>query len=393
VRWERTGGTTRWRNAALDVGAPDPAERAAARPGTEPLWVPHGARRVDIRVSARTSLSDVRLVAVGDPARSFMDRLRGVLGRSTASAQAASGEDLLGPVHTRADWGADESMRRCSPTYAAGVRAVVVHHTDQPNDYARSDVPALIRADYAYHVQARGWCDIGYNLLVDRFGGIWEGRYGGVDRAVVGAHAEGFNSGTLGVAYLGETDDVAPPAAARAALARVAAYAGRHWDFDPAGHVRLTSGGSPRYGAGRSVRLPRVMGHRDVGLTDCPGRLLYADLPAVRRSAAALVGGLRFTSVAVTGDPVHAPNPLRISLRMSRRGAWSVVVRDGGGDALARSRGHGRHAALSWDGTEVVGALPVPVTPQRLTWRATARRSGVAAHAHGTVTVGVPLVG
>ena len=62
----------------------------------------------------------------------------------------------------------------------------------------------MIRADYAYHVRGRGWSDLGYNLLVDRFGRVWEGRHGGLGRATIGAHAQGFNTGTLGVSMLGD---------------------------------------------------------------------------------------------------------------------------------------------------------------------------------------------
>jgi hypothetical protein len=59
------------------------------------------------------------------------------------------------------------------------VRAVVLHHTASSNDYGPADVPALLRGFYAYHVRSRGWSDVGYNVLVDRFGTAWEGRAGG----------------------------------------------------------------------------------------------------------------------------------------------------------------------------------------------------------------------
>ncbi len=84
-------------------------------------------------------------------------------------------------IVTRAQWGADESLRRGSPSYAT-VKMAFVHHTDTGNDYTAADAPAIVRAIYAYHTQTLGWSDIGYDFLIDRFGTIYEGRYGGVAR-------------------------------------------------------------------------------------------------------------------------------------------------------------------------------------------------------------------
>jgi uncharacterized protein with LGFP repeats len=74
----------------------------------------------------------------------------------------------------------------------------VIHHTASTNSYSEGTAAAQIRSVYAYHTASLGWNDIGYNFLVDRYGRIYEGRAGGVDRAVQGAHAGGFNNGTVG---------------------------------------------------------------------------------------------------------------------------------------------------------------------------------------------------
>jgi N-acetylmuramoyl-L-alanine amidase len=100
----------------------------------------------------------------------------------------------------RAGWGADESIVRSPPRYAGAVRFAIVHHTAGSNTYTQADAPAVVRGIELYHVQANGWNDIGYNLLVDRFGTVYEGRAGGVDKNVVGAHALGFNTGSVGIA-------------------------------------------------------------------------------------------------------------------------------------------------------------------------------------------------
>jgi hypothetical protein len=88
----------------------------------------------------------------------------------------------------------------------------------QSNSYSPSESAALVRADYLYHVRTRGWNDVGYNFLVDRYGRVFEGRYGGVTRAVLGAHSGGFNTDTTGVALLGTFTTARPTSYMLAAL-------------------------------------------------------------------------------------------------------------------------------------------------------------------------------
>ena len=106
--------------------------------------------------------------------------------------------------------GADESLRTCDLTYVASIKGSVVHHTVNSNSYAEEDVPRLLRGIYAYHVDGNGWCDVGCNFFVDRFGRLFEGRYGGVSKNVVGAQAQGFNSQTVGISSLATTTPPPP---------------------------------------------------------------------------------------------------------------------------------------------------------------------------------------
>src|SRR5687768_15932341 len=115
------------------------------------------------------------------------------------------------PISRRSQWGADERLRNGAPQYAPQVNAVTIHHTAGSNNYAAADVPGILRGIYAYHTQTLGWADIGYNALVDKYGRLWEGRYGGVAGTVVGAHASGFNTGTVGVSMIGNYDVVDTP--------------------------------------------------------------------------------------------------------------------------------------------------------------------------------------
>src|SRR5436309_1872382 len=116
------------------------------------------------------------------------------------------------------------TFRRAPPTYASTLQLAVVHHTVTTNDYSCADSASIVRGIETYHVKANGWNDIGYNFLVDRCGNVFEGRYGGVDRNVVGAHSQGFNTGTVGVALLGTYQTVAPTAAQRQALVNLLAW-------------------------------------------------------------------------------------------------------------------------------------------------------------------------
>lgn len=383
VRWRTAAGWTAWEVPEDDSDVPTAQERAGTREGTEPVWRPTGASAVDVRVTG--AARDLRLVRVGD------GELTRTLGLGRASA--AEGHRLLGDVRTRADWGADESLRTDRPSYASSVKAVVVHHTAGGNDYTPEDVPKKIRADYAYHVKARGWSDLGYNVVVDRFGGIWEGRAGGLGRATIGAHAAGFNTGTLGVSLLGDMTTAAPTQETVRAMSQVAAYAAATWRFDPTGTVALTSKGSPRYRSGTKVTLGRVHGHRDTGRTACPGAL-YDRLGDIRSGAARLLGPApQLLGVTVTGAPVHAPSPMVLTADLTRDAPWVVEVHDGQGLTVARAAGDDARPHLEWNGLRSDQGSLVPAAPGDYTWHVWVD-DGVHPYddRSGQVQVGLPVV-
>ncbi|MET7477882.1 peptidoglycan recognition protein [Streptomyces sp. NPDC005648] len=178
------------------------------------------------------------------------------------------------------------------PRYDDKVVAVFVHHTDSPNGYDCADAPRIIRYLYAGQTGARNWDDIGYNFLVDRCGTIYEGRAGGVDRPVTGAHTQGFNHRTAGIAALGTfTAGVPVPQAMTDAIAALAAWKLGLADVDPRSKARLTSSNSlSRYRAGTTALLPALAGHKDGYMTNCPGAALTARLPQIRELAARLQG-------------------------------------------------------------------------------------------------------
>ncbi|MCI0635496.1 MAG: peptidoglycan recognition protein, partial [Actinobacteria bacterium] len=190
------------------------------------------------------------------------------------------------PIVPRLSWGADESIRRNQPSYADAVRFAVVHHTAGRNGYSRGEAAAIVKGIQLYHVQGNGWNDIGYNYLVDRFGTVYEGRFGGSERNVVGAHAQGFNTGSVGIAVLGTYGGATPSQAAQKAVADLIAWRLDLAHVDPTALVNFVSGGSNRFPSGVPVLLRAVSGHRDTGFTSCPGDAFYARLDALAAQAA-----------------------------------------------------------------------------------------------------------
>jgi hypothetical protein len=251
------------------------------------------------------------------------------------------------------------------------VRFAAIHHTAGRNDYSRSEAPAIVKGIQLFHVQGNGWNDIGYNFLVDRFGTIYEGRFGGVDRSVVGAHALGFNTGSVGIALLGAYGSTKPSAAALDAIVRLVSWRLDLAHVDPTSYLTYISGGSERYASGLPVLLSAVSGHRDTGFTECPGTELYAKLSTIAGAARSL-GGLKIfePKAEVTGTSV------RVRARLSSAQAWQAAITSSGAE-LGRGTGAGTTVDWTWDSAGT--------PPGSYTWTVTA---GSARPASGILRAG-----
>jgi hypothetical protein len=244
---------------------PDPGSHE--RHGTTtagPAWAGKDAQAIQVRV-AEGSLRNLKVHLIHSPAE------------APPAIRGATADPAWPGIISRAQWGADEGIRNSSPgcggnpEYASTVRNAFVHHTVNVNTYSAAEAYQLIRGIYQFHVQTNKWCDIGYNFLVDRFGRVFEGRYGGVDRAVIGAHAGGFNTGSTGAAVLGDFTSTAPSDSAMSGLRNLLAWKLAFHGVDPRAGVTVTSAGSDKYPSGAVVTLPAVVGHRAVSQTGCPG--------------------------------------------------------------------------------------------------------------------------
>ncbi len=263
---------------------------ADAPTGTEPIYVGETTA-----VQMLVTRKPVAGADHSDPAHLTEAALKAILinpGRAAIDAGLTDVAAALpggGPkVITRAQWGADESIRCEEPTYDDGVGGITVHHTAGRNDYSRAESAGIVRAIYAYHAETLGWCDIGYNALVDQYGQIFEGRYGGLDRAVQGAHAGGFNENTAGVALMGNYETETPSNESINAIGKFIGWRSKIAGIDPEGHTTMYSEGTEftPYAQDEAVDLPTVFAHRDVGNTDCPGDAAYALMDRIRGIAA-----------------------------------------------------------------------------------------------------------
>jgi hypothetical protein len=281
--------------------------------------------------------------------RGRVDRLRAYFVRSTPTAVPPRTSSLAGSpsLTLRSAWGANEKIRRAGPSYATNLRFSVVHHTAGSNTYTRAQSAAIVRAIQLYHVRGNGWNDIGYNFLVDKYGQVFEGRFGGAERNVVGAHAEGFNTGSVGVALLGTYTSAQPSAQAITAIANLLAWRLDVGHVDPLSRLSWISGGNARFPSGTPVPLAAVGGHRDTGPTTCPGNALYRQLPTIARRVAE-IGLPKLYDPIVTGRPGEL---VRFSARLSTLRPWSVTVTDEAAAVVAVGRGEGTAVDWTWDAT------------------------------------------
>jgi len=291
VRTKQDGEWSPW--TELDSGETDQGD-----PGTAPFYVA-GAQSAQVRVLGDGWKPEGTRVLLVDPERRESDaeavrdnvpvapqpRQMAYVPEAATAAQpmSSSVEKTEKPsIRSRDDWGADESIGSTDPAIADEATAAVVHHTAGANDYDAEDVPAILRGIHTFHVEGQGWDDVGYNMFADKYGRLWEGRAGGLSKAVVGAHAAGYNTGTFGISVLGTFESKAPPQKTLDAVSGAIA-----WKLSLSG----TSADAKTTVAGERMRT--VIGHRDVGTTSCPGNAFYSVLGDVRSTAVAMQEGER----------------------------------------------------------------------------------------------------
>ncbi|MBK5222927.1 MAG: N-acetylmuramoyl-L-alanine amidase [Acidimicrobiia bacterium] len=277
-------GWTAWVAAETheDEGPDHTSAEFTGRSGIGPIWVGDGTDEVELRIE-EGNLTALEL----DTLRST-EPSRGLFGLDAAAAAPAWPN-----IYPRSTWGAGPWMAGqggCAPQPIdpGRLRLAIVHHTVSTNSYSAAEARSLIRGIYHYHVNSNGWCDIAYNFFIDKYGNIYEGRTGSIDGPVIGGHAAGFNTGSVGIALLGQYNSGSSPAASgvssaqRAALRRLTSWIFGEYGIDAGARVWVESLGGSRYPRGTPVHLSTISTHRDVGQTACPGNNAISTLPTLR---------------------------------------------------------------------------------------------------------------
>lgn len=347
-----------WSSLTSEVDQPDPGtdEGRNSHPGAGPAYV-GDAEHIQIRWdpgAKNRSLPTVHLIDTKGKSASLGAKIgsviRGIFSTPPAPAHASSG---MPPITMRPAWGADESWRRADPGYGS-VRAGLVHHTVTPNGYSCSDSASIVRGIYSFHVFGNGWNDIGYNFLIDACGQIFEGRYGGVDRPVIGAHAENFNYATTGASMIGTFTSVGMPGAMYNSLVSL-----EDWKLDLHGVNPLWQSTITAYDGSSTKTIRNVSGHRDVNSTSCPGDGVYGALNSVATDAYN-GGGQKIFAPGASPNIVSwngtkfGPTTIAGNLKYSQ--PWVIRIFDSAGGEVRSYTGNGNYASATWDGNADINA-------------------------------------
>jgi SpoIID/LytB domain protein len=336
VRVRENGSWDAW--SQLDVvpdHGPDAdsaeARAAGVRTGTEPLMTALGSDGVQVRIDSLGGVvpTDARVTLV-DPRSSAADAAATPLPLSTAQA---AGDPLRPAIVTRAQWGADEALRSRGPIYTGSVKVGFVHHTASTSSYTPAQATAQVRALYAWYTLGLHYSDIAYNVLVDRYGRLYEGRAGGLDRNVLGGHTAGFNQNTFAISAIGNFDTYNPPpsesTAMVTAIARFMAWKLALNHRDPLGTATLvsdSSAGTSRFAVGQKATVPVISGHRDIGSTACPGRYLEQYVPRIRALARQYMGTQLLNPVASPSVTPYAGTGTTVRLSTTTPLRWTAEV-------------------------------------------------------------------
>lgn len=149
---------------------------------------------------------------------------------------------------TRKEWGARAPKKIVHMN--TPVTVLFIHHTDMQSCHTLEQCIKEMKIIQDFHMDVRGWFDIGYNYLIGEDGRVYEGR--GWNR--VGSHTLGWNNVSIAFSVMGNYSDHIPNEAAIAAIFGL---------MDCAVSLNKLT---PDF---------KMYGHRDVRNTTCPGQAFY----------------------------------------------------------------------------------------------------------------------
>ena len=246
---------------------------------------------VEVQATSRPggTAEGMRAVLIDSPARgsdpTTATTAAAVNGPATAARPLAANGSVPQPTMiTRSRWGAiaQDGCEANSDT----IRAVAVHHTAGSNDYSAGQSASIVRGIQYYHEVTLGWCDIGYNFLVDKYGQVFEGKGGGATFPVHGAHATTWNWETVGISLMMNSNTAQPSGPMLTSLEDVIAWKIANNYLNPLGTVTL---------GGRTINV--IFRHGDVMSTECPGTNVTNRMAEIRNAVAARVNGKTYSTI------------------------------------------------------------------------------------------------
>ena len=227
-----------------------------------------------------------------------------------------AGSAPMPEIVPRSVWGGDLPVRGALEVERPeDVRFLLVHHTVGPNEYPRTDSARLLRSIYASHTSAeKGWPDIAYNFLIDRYGVIHEGRTGSLTQPVKGSATGGSQGFAQLCCFMGDHSTTPPTEEAQDAMTRLLAWLADTYAIPVGAGATATfvSRGSNRWPAGRTVTTPTIAGHRDMSQTACPGDGCYPLIESRFRPGAALLVAAGAGTTTTTAPATTAAAPTTV---------------------------------------------------------------------------------
>lgn len=382
VRVKEDGEWSEWNPLPISEHLPDASEAQGIVYGTEPLLTSE-ATGVEVRIDSPGGVEPVEpeVVLLDAPVIASDARIPEPDADFTpmSSVSASTVSAPMPTIITRAQWGANEAQTRSGPKYAPTIKAAFVHHTASRNDYSPEESAAQVRNLYNWFTKGLKYSDMAYNFLVDRYGRLYEGRGGGIDKAVVGGHTAGFNNQTFAVSAVGNFQKLKPSDPEMAAIiesvSSLLAWKLSMNHRDPNGTTTLISdsaAGTSKYKPGQSATALVVGGHGDIGSTSCPGQHLRAQLPAIRAATGAKMGASMINPAAAPAS-WGAGNPVRISAITNAPLQWTMTLRSQCGDVVKTLSGAQEAPGaltIDWDKTNDAGS-PVPPGTYSITMNST----------------------
>ncbi len=375
LRYRTDAGWSDW----VDLGGSDPDAQASGpeakgvlRQGSVPYFT-GPADGVQVRVDQAdpsSPLPDGLRIDLIDPGTSAADAQVAAADPASSAVAGSRNPDII----TRAEWGADESLRAKNLDMSRTVKVAFVHHTVGTSNYSPSQGPAQVRSLYAYYVNSLGYSDMGYNFLVDKYGRIYEGRAGSITTSVRQAATGGFNPDTMAVAAMGNFMEIPASDAMVTSIGRLLGFRLASYHRNPVGKRTLVAeDGSSRYSAGDKAVFNVISGHRDAGFTACPGNHLYLRIPRIRKVAKHWMGA-NLVEPRVSGAVVSYGRNASVRVRSAvlEQQRWELTITQGCTQRVVRrysgTAAPGDPIAVRWRGTDADGrAVPAGQYVLRLT--------------------------